>query len=309
MRDLRGPYVVLVTPLDERGRQDVESLRRLVDYYIGSGVAGLTILGESSEVEGLSEAEKEENVDTVMKRCEGKIPVVIGTSRESTNSAIAAAEWAESKGASAVMVAPPKNPKLTDEKILTHFARIGDDLNVPMIVQDYPATNHPYMSPGLIAKISAEVSNAQYLKLEDPPTPMKLSKVNEATGGKLRIFGALGGKGMLWDLDRGAVGVMTASPTPEYLVEIWNAHEKGDRTRAKEIFYYNLPLIHSYSEIGISVRKSILVDRHVIRTAEMKAPAGQLDSKAREEIRELLNWVENNVLKATGVSPIRLRNT
>jgi len=39
--------------------QDAESLGRLVDYYLQSGISGLTILGESSEIEKLSAKEKE----------------------------------------------------------------------------------------------------------------------------------------------------------------------------------------------------------------------------------------------------------
>src|SRR5206468_10176037 len=39
--------------------QDAESLGRLVDYYLQSGISGLTILGESSEIEKLIAKEKE----------------------------------------------------------------------------------------------------------------------------------------------------------------------------------------------------------------------------------------------------------
>ena len=38
--------------------QDAESLGRLVDYYLQSGISGLRILGESSEIEKLSAKEK-----------------------------------------------------------------------------------------------------------------------------------------------------------------------------------------------------------------------------------------------------------
>jgi len=46
-------------PLVSERNQDAESLGRLIDYYLQSGISGLTILRESSELETLSAKEKE----------------------------------------------------------------------------------------------------------------------------------------------------------------------------------------------------------------------------------------------------------
>lgn len=304
-KELGGPFVVLVTPFDKEAKQDLGSYGRLLEYCTRAGVAGFTLLGESSEVEKLSEDEKKENVEFVMERYRDRVPLVIGSSRNDTKSAVDASVWAEEKGASAVMVAPPKNPKLREVEIFDYYSAVGDSISIPIVVQDYPATGHPIMSPQLIAKISNEVSGAEYLKLEDPPTPSKLSRVKNETKGKLKVFGALAGKASLWELDRGAVGIMTASPTPEYLVALWNAHHSGDRERAKEIFFRNLALIHSYSEAGLSVRKEILFRRGVIGSSAVRQPAIELDEKGRAEVGELLGWTEKEMLRATGISPLR----
>jgi len=294
-----------VTPLDGERNQDTESLGRLVDYYLQSGIRGLTILGESSEIEKLSTKEKEENIEIVMERCRNKTPVIVGASEESVQLAKEASLAAEDNGAAAVMVAPPKNPKLRDDKVFDFYSSIGDSIRIPIVLQDYPETGRPYLSPMLIAKIAKEVPRVKYLKLEDPPTPMKLSKVVEATQGKLKIFGALGGKGYFWELERGAVGVMTASPTPEYLVGLWEKYMDKDRQAAREVFFHNLPLIHAYSEMGLSVRKEVLVARKVIKTAHLKPPAAELDEKAREEVRDLLRWTEESIQDVAGIKPLR----
>ena len=306
LQELGGPFIVLITPLDDQRCQDKDSLKCLIDYYLKAGVTGFTILGESSEVEKLTSKEKSENMDLVLGKINGRVPVVFGTSREGTQNTVAASICAEEKGASALMIAPPKNPKLRDDAIFDHYAAIGDSVKIPIVIQDIPESNHPYMSPQLIARINSDISGAQYLKLEDPPTPMKLTRLRAIAGNRLKIFGALGGKGCLWELDRGSIGIMTASPTPEYLVGLWTAYTTGNRNKALEIYFYNLPLIHFYSEAGLAVRKKLLQHRGIIRTKLVKLPGRELDERGQIELIELLDWVERNVEEKTGLKPLRL---
>jgi 4-hydroxy-tetrahydrodipicolinate synthase len=306
-RSLKGLYEVLVTPLDENREQDIRSLTRLIDYCLDAGVEGLTVLGESAEVDRLSGRERVRNVAAVMKHLDGRVPIVFGASQDGTQLAVQSSLWAEERGADAVMIAPPRNTRLRDAAILDYYAAIGDAISIPIVVQDIPESNHPYMSPALIARINSEVRNAKYLKLEDPPTPIKLTKVRELVKDRMKIFGALAAKGCLWELDRGAVGIMTASPTPEYLVGIWDAHRRGDRRRASEVFFYSLPLVYAYGEVGISVRKEILKRRGIIRTSKLKTPSAELDDIARAEVGELLDWTEKKIEETSGIKPLGRR--
>ena len=54
---MRGVYPILVTPFDERGRIDEESLRRLIDFNLDAGVHGLGI-AMASEVLKLTDPER-----------------------------------------------------------------------------------------------------------------------------------------------------------------------------------------------------------------------------------------------------------
>ena len=48
---LEGVYSVLPTPFTAAGDLDLESLKRVVDLFIGAGVNGLTALGVTSEAQ------------------------------------------------------------------------------------------------------------------------------------------------------------------------------------------------------------------------------------------------------------------
>lgn len=303
--DLSGPFIVLMTPLDERGQQDETDLRKMLDYYLGAGVRGLTILAESSERDKLSASEKESNVRIVFETAGGKVPIIVGTGRDSTQMTIEESQKAESQGASAVMVAPPRNQKLRDQAIFDFFAAVGDSIRIPLVVQDFPQTERPYMSPDLLARIHRDVKNATYLKLEDAPTPIKLDRVKTLAGGTLKVFGALYGRDSFWELDQGAVGIMTATATPEYLVAMLDAFGKGDRKRALDIYLYTLPLVYFLGDIGLAVRKQTLVERGVIKTAKMKQPAPELTARARKQLAETLAWVEEHASDDLGIRAFR----
>ena len=48
----RGVYVIAVTPFEESGALDLESVDRMVDFYEEAGVDGLTVLGQLGEALG-----------------------------------------------------------------------------------------------------------------------------------------------------------------------------------------------------------------------------------------------------------------
>jgi 4-hydroxy-tetrahydrodipicolinate synthase len=304
-RGLKGVYVVLVTPLDGKGNQDHESLRNLVRYCMKAGVDGLTALGEVSESPKLSEKERLENLKTVFAEIGKKVPVIVGASREASPLVIEAARAYQDLGAAALMIAPPKNLKLRDDLIFDHYAAISDAVEVPIVVQDEPESNHPYMSVQLLDRLAREVRNARYVKLEDAPTPRKVARLKQAVGNRMKIFGASYGRDYIWEADRGAVGIMTASPTPEYLVESWRAYQSGDREKAKQIFFYSLPLAHYYGDMALAVKKVILVHRGVIRTAKLRQPAADLGEDEAKDLFELLDWAEEGIRKSTGTEPLK----
>jgi len=306
---LAGIFVVAVTPLDDRRNLDEVSYRGLIEYDSRAGVKGLTVLGESAERDLLSEEERRRILAITFELVGGKLPIVVGTGSESIQTTIPSCISAQDMGASAVMIPAPRGLKTgtgapDQDAILDYFSSVGDAIEIPMVVQDFPQTDRPKMSPALIARLNREISNAKYLKLEDPPTPLKLTMIREITGDRLKIFSALYGRDSFWDLVHGAVGIMTSSPTPEYLVAMYDAYIAGDLKKAFDIYLNTLPLVYYCSEMGLAVRKEILVRRGVIRTGKMKLPEKELVDSQRKELADVLGWVEEAVLSSSGVAPL-----
>src|SRR5690348_6279522 len=103
---MQGVFPILVTPFNEAGRVDEDSLRRLVNFNIDAGVHGLGVaLG--SEIFKLSEAERDLVTSIVVGEVRQRVPVVINTGAPGTDLAVQYSRRAEELGADALMIIPP----------------------------------------------------------------------------------------------------------------------------------------------------------------------------------------------------------
>jgi 4-hydroxy-tetrahydrodipicolinate synthase len=289
-----GVYSVLPTPFTDRGELDDESLRRVVDLFIGKGVNGLTALGVTGEVARLEEAERARVLEIVVAQAAGRVPVVAGTTAEGTRVCIAYSRQAKAIGAAAVMVSPPRMPKLNSDAVVRHYTALADALDLPIVVQDYPPISGFAMEPSLLARITREIPAARTIKLEDPPTPFKTARILEQTAGTpIAIFGGLGGVFLLEELISGATGAMTGFAFPEILVRIVTQFRAGHVDDAADLFYRTVPLMRfEFQEgIGMAIRKEILRRRTALASAATRAPAGAMDDPTKQALDRVLGWI------------------
>ncbi len=290
---MHGVYSVLATPFDAHGEVDLESLRQVVDAFIGAGVTGFTALGVTSEVTRLTERERSLVLDTVMEQVAGRVPVVVGTTAEGLHTCLAFSRQAKAAGAAAVMVSPPRALKLNSASVRAHYASVAEQVDVPIIIQDYPPVSGFAMEPSLLAGIARDIPSARTIKLEDPPTPRKTALILEAAGDvPVAIFGGLGGVYLLEELLAGGAGAMTGFAYPEALVAIVSAFEAGDVDRAADIFYRTVPLMRfEFQEgIGMAIRKHVLKRRGLIRDSRTRAPGAHIDAGTQAALDRLITW-------------------
>jgi 4-hydroxy-tetrahydrodipicolinate synthase len=289
-----GVYSIIPTAFTDAGDFDPDSQRRVVDLFVDKGANGLTALGVTGEVARLEERERAAVLEVVVTQTAGRVPVVAGTSADGTRTCITYSRQAKSLGAAAVMVSPPRMPKLNSAAVVAHYQALAEAVDVPIVVQDYPPITGFAMEPALLARIAKEIPAARTIKLEDPPTPFKTARILDAAAGTpVRIFGGLGGVFLLEELISGATGAMTGFAFPEILVRIlrhWNA---GDREGAADVFYRAVPLMRfEFQEgIGMAIRKEVLRRRGVLASAATRGPAGALDAPTRQALDRVLAWV------------------
>jgi len=288
-----GVYSVLPTPFRAGGDIDLDSMKKVVDLIVGAGVKGVTALGVTGEVARLGEKERAVVVEAVVKQVNGRAKVIVGASADGVRTCIEFSREAKALGASAVMVSPPRSPKLNTESVVNHYKALAEAVDLPIVVQDYPPISGFSMEAGLLARIAREVPAARTVKLEEPPTPFKTARILAAAGEtRVAILGGLGGVFLLEELMAGAAGVMTGFAFPEVLVQVVTLYRAGKIDEAANIFYKFVPLMRfEFQEgIGMAIRKEVFKRRGAIADASTRQPGAVLDEGTRAALDRVLAW-------------------
>lgn len=285
-----GVYNITPTPFHPDGTLDLASLQPLVDFNVAKGVNGMTILGVLGETSKVLEEERDPIIAGVIEANGGRIAICVGTSHDdTTEGSLIRSKRAQELGAHAVMVAPPKPMKADQEAIRHHYLTLADALDIPIVMQDHPTSTGVTMHVETIARIAEEAPICNFLKLEDEPSPTKVSQVRKVCPSMV-IFGGLGGMMFLEELRHGADGTMTGFAFPEILVEIQRKWAAGDVDGATEVFYRYCPLIRFENQKGINLalRKQIYYRRGVLSSPAPRQPYMPVDEDTLADLDDLL---------------------
>jgi len=303
-----GVYVIAVTPFHGDGRIDTASADRMVDFYRGCGVDGMTILGMMGEALKLETDEAIGFSRQVIKRC-GTMPVIVGVSAPGFAAMRALARSVMDAGAAGVMIAPPGTVR-TDDQVAGYFDQcvqtIGAD--VPFVIQDFPQASGVQIAPSVIRRIVAAHASCVMLKHEDWPGLEKVTAVRRLMeeGAMRRISTLCGNGGIFLDFEteRGADGAMTGYAFPDMLVDIVKMQKAGERDRAHDLFDAHLPLMRYELQpgIGLAVRKHVLKLRGAIASDAQRAPGTSLSAIARSEVKYLLQRLARRDRRAAGLA-------
>lgn len=298
----RGVFPIAATPFSSDGALDLGSLDRLVDFYLGHRVHGLTLLGIMGEAQKLTAEESLAVVRRVVARVAGRVPIVVGVSSAGLAPLAALADAAMQAGAAGVMVAP--TPGLRgDDALLGYMASVfrALDPRTPVVYQDYPQATGVYLPVPLFHRMVAEFPGLVMLKHEDAPGLAKLARLRaEAARDGHRRVSVLVGNGALYypqELARGADGAMTGFSYPEMLVEVYERFTAGDVDAAEDVFDAYLPLLRMEHQpgVGLAVRKAILHRRGAIASPALRAPGVALTAEDEQEIDRLIRRLERRL--------------
>src|ERR1700738_5256287 len=149
-----GVYAIAATPFLPDGAVDTASVDRLTDFYLSSGVSGLTILGIMGEAPKLDPAEALAISNQVVRRA--NVPVIVGVSAPGFAAMGSLARAVMDGGAAGVMIAPPPSLR-TDDQIVAYYRQAAEAIgaDVPFVIQDYPLSFSVVMTPAVIPCIVA----------------------------------------------------------------------------------------------------------------------------------------------------------
>lgn len=289
----KGVFIIAVTPFCDDGTLDLDSTDRLVDFYLSNGVTGITVLGMMGEAPKLSTRESRALVERVCRRVNGNVPVVVGVSSPGFAPMKELTEVVVGQGAAGVMVAPPATVR-TEQQIVDYFESVGAMLgDVPFVLQDFPLATGVQIAPATVRRVACLVPSFVMLKHEDWPGLNKITDLREAEDRGERRLSILAGNGGLFlpeEIARGADGAMTGFAFPEMMVRVCELMAARQPDSASDLFDAYLPLIRYEHQpnVGLAVRKYVLHQRGVIRSAFVRKPGRGLSKLEVAEVERLI---------------------
>lgn len=219
--NLKGCFVASVTPFDNNGQVNEESLRKHLDFLINQGVAGIVPCGTTGESATLSWEEHNHVVDITIEECKGKVTVIAGAGSNNTAESVTAAQHAHDMGADAILCITPYYNKPTQEGLYRHYQTIASKVPIPIVVYNVPGRTGINLKPETLERL-CEFPSIVAVK-EASGDVHQVSEIHRRCGSRLAI---LSGDDALTLplLSVGATGVISvvANILPQKMVSMIN---------------------------------------------------------------------------------------
>lgn len=289
MTNIRGVYVVLVTPFMADQRVDHAGLKRNVEWLVEQGVHGLIPLGSTGEFASLEDDDKRKIVDTVMAAAGGKVPVVVGTTAETTEKAIQNTVKAKQAGASGALVLPPYYYTPDQDEIFEHYHRISDAVDLPIMVYNNPFSSKVDIQAETVARL-AQLEHVACIK-ESTGDIKRITEIRTRTNDGIKIF--CGWEDMAYEsFLMGCEGwvCVIGNILPKAAVELFELVVDKQDFQAGWILYKRMLPILRYLEYAGKTQKALkyVLDGMNLIGGYSSSPKLPLDAASMARIDELL---------------------
>lgn len=237
----RGTYTVMITPFDDAGQIDLAAMATFTEWQIEQGIHGLIPLGSTGEFLSLTDEERDAVARTVVDTAAGRVPVLIGTGAEWTDTVIRDSRAAEAMGADGVMIIPPFYSTPTEDELFRHYERIGAAISMPIMIYNNPATANIDMTPPIVARLS-QIDNVSYIK-ESTLEVTRIRDILELCGDRMTVFGGILGFESFVEGAEGWVAV-GSNIMPREFAQLFTLTADGkDYDAARTLYKHLLPVI------------------------------------------------------------------
>lgn len=287
----RGVYTAMVTPFDENGAVDEETLRQLVDFQIENGVSGLVPTGTTGESPTLSHQEHVRVVEIVIDQANGRVPIIAGTGSNSTDEAISMTKLAADAGADATLQVAPYYNKPPQHALIQHFKTVASEGGLPVIVYNIKGrTGVNIETPTLLSM--AESDNIVGVK-EASGDFSQMTDVVRSTPKSFSVFSGDDGFGVPLTLmgGQGVISVMS-NFLPHEMSTMVNAALAGNVAEAQRMHYHYLDLMKAmFLETNPMPVKAAMAMMGLI-TEKYRLPLTTMSNERRQQLQRIMSAYE-----------------
>ncbi len=143
-----------LTPADDQGRVDTDTLTGLLERLCEAGVDSIGLLGSTGVYAYLTREERRRAVAAAADCVGGRVPLIVGVGALRTDQAQALARDAEAAGADGLLMAPVSYTPLTQDEAYAHFRAVASVSGLPLCIYNNPGTTHFTFGAELLERLA-----------------------------------------------------------------------------------------------------------------------------------------------------------
>jgi 4-hydroxy-tetrahydrodipicolinate synthase len=290
---LQGTITALVTPMLNTGEVDFNSLTRLVELQITSGVSGLVIAGTTGEASTLSFEEKKAVITHVIDLAAKKVKIIVGMSDIATSSALTTIDKLNKiEGIDYVLVLTPAYIKPTQEGLYQHFMAIATASQRPIILYNVPGRTSCNLADDTAIRLANASTNIVGLKdatgdmvrcsylVNNKPSNFALYSGDDATA---LAFNLCGGDGVI---------SVVSNALPKQMSQMIGHAIEGNKPAAIELNKQLSKLMGAlFIEANPIPIKWVVFHSKIITSPSVRLPLVTLSKPAQVKIAGILNAI------------------
>lgn len=287
MKDFKGIYAALLTPFNDDGSINFDSLKLLVERNIEVGLTGMYVCGSTGESVMMSEEERISILKFVAEVNAGRTILIAHVGTISTDSACRMAKKAEEFGYDAVSAVVPFYFSFSSEAIKGYYKDILNASSLPMVIYNFPGANG---FGGMLELVEEMIDNPKLIGVKHTSANLfdlerfkHLSKPLVVYNGFDEML--IGGLSMGAD---GGIG-STYNFMGSLILDIYNAFNRGDLKAAQEYQTKANRIIDRMIPYGVFAMEKAILTLQGIPMGNCRKPFLPLSEEGWEEAQAIVN--------------------
>lgn len=233
----RGLGIALVTPFNEDGSVDYDSLAAIINYQLDNDADFFCILATTGETPCLSAQEYYDVKQFIVKQVAGRVPLLMGCGGNNTAAIVETLKTFDFSGIDGILSVCPYYNKPSQEGLYQHFKAIAGATKLPVVLYNVPGRTGINLKPETTCRLATDCDNIVAIK----EASGSIEQVDEIIKYKPADFEVLSGDDSLTFpmIACGAVGVISVigNALPKEFSRMIRLEFRGEYGAAQKIHH------------------------------------------------------------------------
>lgn len=282
-----GIYPAVLTPFTKDGEIDFDMFAKNTEAQIKAGVHGIILAGTLGEASALETEEKFELLKFAKAITDGRIPVILNLSENTTRSAVNYAKKAKELGADGLMLLPPMRYKADNREVVEYFKAVASATDLPILIYNNPVDYGIHITLDMFEEL-INYPTIQAVK-ESTRDLANVTRMINRFGKRIKILGGVDTI-CLETLMLGADGLVAGlvDAFPNETMAMYNYVKAGEYDKAVAVYRWFMPLLELDIHPKLIQYIKLAASAEGIGNTYVRAPRLELHGEEADRINKII---------------------